>query len=97
MNFPVRYFSAVSAAIVAVSFVSMAAGEEQRVDPFGLSVTIGVLQTDNRDSVPDGYIVKDEPIEKESDTRLSITPTMSFTYAKPNRYRFYFGYSPSYT
>ena len=97
MNFSVRYFSAVSAVVTLVSFVSMAVGEEQRVDPFGLSVTIGVLQTDNRDSIPDGYVVKDLPVEKESDTRLAITPTMSFTYAKPNRYRFYLGYSPSYT
>lgn len=85
---------------VAVASVALG-GEGQKISPIGLSVTVGVKQTDNRDTIPDGYLVKvdgvDTPQKKEEDTELWITPTISFFHETGQGHRVRLYYKPSYT
>lgn len=85
---------ALSAGILASS---LAFGEGGLLEPLGLSLTVGVRQTDNRDKIPDGFLVKDEPIEKEDDTEIWVSPKISFDKRTSERFKYYFEYSPSYT
>lgn len=76
---------------------SLAFGEGGLLEPLGLSLTVGVRQTDNRNRIPDGYLVKDEPIEKEDDTEIWVSPKISFDKRTSERFKYYFEYSPHYT
>ncbi len=90
--------SAVSALFICVALASMAMGQDEvRPSPIGLSLTVGVKRTDNRDAIPDGYIVKDVPLDKEEDTEMWFTPTISFFHELEGKYRMRLSYSPSYT
>lgn len=89
--------SVVPALITCVALASVAVGQNERPSPVGLTMTVGVLRTDNRDAIPDGFIVKDAPIEKEDDTEFWFTPTISFFHELEGKYRVRLSYSPSYT
>lgn len=86
-----------SAMVVSVALASVAMGQNERPSPIGLSLTIGVKHTDNRNATPDGYVVKDVVIEKENDTEMWFTPTISFFHELEGKYRTRLSYSPSYT
>lgn len=89
--------SASSALIVCIALASIAMGQDEvRPSAIGLSMTVGVKQTDNRDATPDHYLVKDVRVEKESDTEFWFTPTISFFHELEGRYRTRLSYSPSY-
>lgn len=89
--------SGFSALFVCAALVPVAMGQgEVRPSAIGVSLTVGVKQTDNRDATPDRYIVKDVRVEKESDTEFWFTPTISFFHELDGRYRMRFSYSPSY-
>lgn len=98
-NRPVSVFPAVFAGVVIASVAL--GGEGQRISPIGLSLTVGVKQTDNRDAIPEGYLVKiagvDTPQEKEEDTEMTITPTISFFHETGAGHRLQVYYKPSYT
>lgn len=97
MNLFKRYMAlgvSLSAGILASS---LAFGEGGLLEPLGLSLTVGVRQTDNRNRIPDGYLVKDEPIEKEDDTEIWVSPKISFDKRTSERFKYYFEYSPHYT
>lgn len=86
-----------SAAVLCVALAALVMGQDEiRPSPIGLSLTVGVKQTDNRDATPDHYIVKDVQVEKESDTEFWFTPTISFFHELEGRYRTRLSYSPSY-
>lgn len=76
-------------------------GEGDKISPFGLSLTVGVKQTDNRDAIPDDHVLLvrgvEERIDKEDDTEYSISPTISFRHEMSDGGRIYIAYSPTYT
>lgn len=99
LNKPVSVFPAILAGVV---IASVALGQEaHKISPIGLSLTVGVKQTDNRDTIPDGYLIPvngvDTPQEKEDDTELWITPTISFFHETGGGHRLQLSYKPSYT
>ena len=85
---------------VALSTIAFG-GEVDKNSPLGLSLTIGVKQTDNRDAIGDDHVVLvrgvEERVEKEDDTELWITPTISLRHEMGDGSRFFISYSPSYT
>lgn len=85
-----------------VVIASVTLGQEaHKISPIGLSLTVGVKQTDNRDAIPDGYLVTvkgvETPQEKEEDTEMVISPTISFYHETSGGHRGQFSYKPSYT
>lgn len=89
--------SVVPALVTCVTLVSVAVGQNERPSPVGLTMTVGVLRTDNRDAISGGYVVKDVPVDKENSTELWVTPTISFFHELEGKYRLRLSYSPSYT
>ena len=85
---------------VALSTIAFG-GEGDKTSPLGLSLTVGVKRTDNRDAVSDDHVILvrgvEERVEKEDDTELWITPTISLRHAMGDGSRFLIAYSPSYT
>ena len=97
MNLLKRHMALGVALSAGILVSSLAFGEGGLLEPLGLSLTVGVRQTDNRNRIPDGYLVKDEPIEKEDDTEIWVSPKISFDKRTSERFKYYFEYSPHYT
>ena len=98
----IKQASMIPAIAVGVALSTIAfGGEGGKTSPLGLSLTIGVKQTDNRDAIADDHVVLvrgvEERVEKEDDTELWITPTISLRHEMGDGSRFFISYSPSYT
>lgn len=64
---------------------------------WGVSASVGVQHTDNRDQIDDTVVMKDgRRLEKEDDTDLNIGLKISYERVIENRYKLYFDYSPTY-
>jgi len=89
----------VACATVGACLVGMCVGVAAANPPptIGLSMTVGVKHSDNRDSIPSGYLVNDEVIKKESQSEIWFRPTISLNHSIEGKYRLSFSYSPSYT
>lgn len=97
MNVIKMRVSLVTVVLVSFSLASVTLAEQMRPSLFGLSLTVGVKHSDNRDRIPSGYLVKDEPIDKQDQTELWIHPTISLNKFVEGKYRINLSYSPTYT
>ncbi len=92
----VSVFAAAVLALAVSSSLAIALAESSN-NPFGLSVSVGVLRTDNRDQIEDGIIVNDKRIEKDDDTEISVSAKISYDHMLPGRYMIKLSYEPFYT
>ncbi len=98
----IKQASMIPAIAVGVALSTIAfGGEGDKISPLGFSLTIGVKQTDNRDAIADDHVILvrgvEERVEKEDDTELWISPTISLRHEMGDGSRFLISYSPSYT
>lgn len=97
MNIKQMRVSAVAMILVGCALVSVTIADQTQPPLLGLSLTVGVKHSDNRDSTPSGYMVKDELIDKKDQTEMWIQPTISLNRFVEGKYRISLSYSPSYT
>ena len=83
--------------MVGLVLASVTIAESMQPPLIGLSLTVGVKHTDNRDTVPSGYLVDGEYIKKRSQAEMWIRPTIYLNRFVDGKYRVNLSYGPSYT
>ena len=88
---PVSVVPALLAGTVAATAAFGAAADKPLL---GLRVTTGVAYTDNRDSIPDGYVRAGVPMDKEDQWSFYVGPTITIHREISERLKLNGGYSP---